>query len=37
MKEGMEENGIIERVTEPTDWCAPMVPIMRRKKGKVRI
>ena len=33
----MEENGIIERVTEPTDWCAPMVPVMRREKGKVRI
>ena len=28
----MEDNGIIERVTEPTDWCAPMVPVMRRKK-----
>ena len=33
----MEQNGIIERVTEPTDWCAPMVPVMRPKKGKVRI
>ena len=30
----MEENGIIERVTEPTDWCAPMVPVMRRKKER---
>ena len=21
----MQENGIIEEVTEPTDWCSPMV------------
>ena len=33
----MEDNGIIDRVTEPTDWCAPMIPVMRRKKGTVRI
>ena len=33
----MEDNAIIERVTEPTDWCAPIIPVMRRKKGKVRI
>lgn len=26
----MEENGVIECVTEPTDWCAPMVPVPRR-------
>ena len=32
----MEENGVIEKVTEPTDWCAPMVPVPR-KNGKVRI
>lgn len=32
----MEENGVIEPVTEPTDWCAPMVPVPR-KNGKVRI
>lgn len=32
----MEENDIIEPVTEPTDWCAPMVPVPR-KNGKVRI
>lgn len=32
----MEENGIIEEVTEPTDWCAPMVPVLK-KNGKVRI
>lgn len=23
----LEENGVIESVTDPTDWCAPMVPI----------
>ena len=33
----MEDNGIIERVTEPTEWCAPVVPVMRRKKDKVHI
>ncbi len=32
----MEENGIIEEVTQPTDWCAPMVPVLK-KNGKVRI
>lgn len=32
----MEENDIIEEVTEPTDWCAPMVPVLK-KTGKVRI
>ncbi|XP_056444336.1 uncharacterized protein K02A2.6-like [Gadus chalcogrammus] len=25
----MEGNGIIERVTQPTDWCAPMVPVLK--------
>ena len=33
----MEDNGIIERVTEPTDSCAPMVPVISREKDKVRI
>ena len=28
--ERMEENGVIERITEPTDWCAPMVPVMKK-------
>ena len=32
----MEENGVIERITEPIDWCAPMVPVMKRGGG-VRI
>ena len=25
----MLEAGIIEDVTEPTDWCAPMVPVLK--------
>ncbi|KAI2647390.1 Transposon Tf2-8 polyprotein [Labeo rohita] len=25
----MEEQGVVERVTLPTDWCAPMVPVMK--------
>ena len=29
----MEENGVIERITEPTDWCAPMVPVMKKGGG----
>ena len=32
----MEEDGIISRVTEPTDWCAPMVVVLK-KTGDVRI
>lgn len=32
----MEANGIVESVTEPTEWCAPMVPVPK-KSGKVRI
>ena len=32
----MEMIGIIEKVTEPTEWCAPMVAVMK-KNGKVRI
>ena len=34
--ECMEANGIIEKVTEPTDWCARMVPVPK-KCGEVRI
>uniref|UniRef100_A0A3P9LY96 ribonuclease H n=1 Tax=Oryzias latipes TaxID=8090 RepID=A0A3P9LY96_ORYLA len=29
--------GIIEEVTEPTDWCAPMVPAPKRNKEEVRV
>ena len=34
--ERMEANDIIEKVTEPTDWCARMVPVPK-KSGEVRI
>ena len=29
-------NGIIEPITEPTSFCSPMVPVLK-KNGKVRI
>jgi len=32
----MEEAGAIERVTGPTEWCAPMVPV-QKSNGKLRI
>ena len=32
----MERTGVISRVTEPTEWCAGMVPVPK-KNGKVRI
>ena len=32
----MEKNGIITPVTEPTDWCAPIVPVLK-PNGSVRI
>ena len=32
----MLEAGITEEVTEPTDWCAPMVPVVK-PSGKIRI
>ena len=32
----MEDADIIMKITEPTDWCAPMVPVVK-KSGKVRI
>ena len=34
--ERMEEQGILKTVTEPTDWCAPMVPVRKANDG-VRI
>ncbi|KAK9527224.1 hypothetical protein VZT92_015879 [Zoarces viviparus] len=33
----MEGNGIIERVTQPTDWCAPMVPVLKKSTGRAHI
>lgn len=32
----MQSMQIIREVTQPTDWCAPMVPVVK-KNGKVRI
>ncbi|XP_039610078.1 uncharacterized protein K02A2.6-like [Polypterus senegalus] len=32
----MEENGVIEPVTDPTDWCAPIVPVLKQN-GRVCI
>jgi len=32
----MEENDVIEKITSPTDWCSPMVPVLK-KNGDVRI
>ncbi|XP_014679916.1 PREDICTED: uncharacterized protein K02A2.6-like [Priapulus caudatus] len=34
--EYMVSVGVIEPVTEPTDWCAPMVPVVKRN-GNIRI
>ena len=34
--EKMVEDGIIEKVTDPTDWCAPMV-VVPKPSGDVRI
>ena len=32
----LEREGIISKVKRPTDWCAPMVPVVK-KNGNVRI
>lgn len=32
----MEREGIIQKFTEPTDWCAPMVPVVK-KNVKIRV
>ena len=32
----MESLGVIEMINEPTDWCAPMVPVVK-KDGSIRI
>jgi hypothetical protein len=32
----MVKNGVIRPITEPTEWCAPMVPVVK-KNGKLRI
>lgn len=33
----MENNGVIEQVTQPTEWCAPMVPVLKKNTAKARI
>lgn len=32
----MEDNGVIRPMTEPSEWCAPMVPVLK-PSGQVRI
>lgn len=32
----LEKEGIIEKVKKPTNWCAPMMPVLR-KNGNVKI
>jgi transposase InsO family protein len=32
----LKEAGVIEEIQEPTDWCAPMVPVLKRNNS-VRI
>ena len=32
----LENEGIIQKVEHPTDWCAPMVPVIKRN-GSVRV
>ena len=34
--EKMERNGVIKKVTAPTDYCAPIVPV-KKKNGKIRL
>ena len=34
--ERLQQEGIIQKVTEPTDWCSPMVVTMK-KSGELRI
>jgi transposase InsO family protein len=33
----MERNGIIRRITKPTEWCSPMVATMKKCGHEVRI
>jgi transposase InsO family protein len=33
----MVREDIIVKVTEPTDWCAPMVPVWKKNKEDVRV
>lgn len=33
----MKQNGVIERVTQPTQWYAPMVPVQKRNTNRAQI
>ena len=33
----MEKMGVISSIHEPTDWCAGMVPVQKKKNGEVCI
>lgn len=33
---GMESEGIVEKVTQPTEWCAAMVPVLKPNRQEVR-
>ena len=32
----MEDEGVIEKITQPTEWCAAMVPVLKPNKREVR-
>ena len=32
----MSYNGVVVVITEPTDWCSPIVPVLK-KNGDVRV
>ena len=34
--EKMERDGVIKKVTAPTDYCAPIIPV-KKKNGKIRL
>jgi len=33
----MLEAGVISRVDQPTDWCAPIMVVTPKSNGKVRV
>lgn len=33
----MEQDDVIEKATEPTDWCIGMVPVLKKKQGCVNL
>ena len=32
----MEKAGVIKKVTQPTDWCSPIVPVIK-KSGSIKL